>query len=351
MSPRKNGVSIMHVAPRAHTAQQEYRRILTYAGMVMLVSFVANAVLGISETQPVFVPVWGAGVAGAFWYLLARHERIPDLSRIASTAVPLTNTDHPTEIAPGIAYAVSGTVTSTAHIHDEPYHRGGDYLALTRITEVLRREERTNRDRLVWHEVHRHTVYAPEAHIGNVAFTPDENLLASMPTRRITPNPIMEQLPGCSVDATHLYEHGQSGARLSPNTIVSGDRRITHDAVPSDMPATLFGVPDGTRFAPFVAADGHILYTLWAGSLSEAITAMRRNHTSARRATRLVVAVVEIIAWTVLCAYFNIGDMVGLSSRGGAFTPVVLGGVVGISSVMLISILVNPRRFTAYASQ
>ena len=110
------------------------------------------------------------------------------------------------------------------------------------------------------------------------------------------------------------------------------------------MPATLFGVPDGTRFAPFVAADGHILYTLWAGSLSEAITAMRRNHTSARRATRLVVAVVEIIAWTVLCAYFHIGELVGVSTRWEAFTPVLLGSVIGISSVILISILVNPRR-------
>ena len=334
----------MHEAPRAHTSQQEYRRILTYAGMVMLVSLVANAVLGISESQPMLVPIWGAGVAGAFWYLLARHERIPDLSRLASTAVPLTATDRSVEITPGILYAISGTVTSDTPIHDAPYHRGGAYLALTRVTDVLRREERSNRDRLVWHEAHRHTVYAPVAQIGGYEFPPNEQVLAGMPTRRIAPNPVMDQLSGSTVDDVHLYEQGQAGARLSPNTIVRGDRRITHYAVPGTMPATLFGVPDGGTIVPFVAADGQILHNLWAGALPEVLATMRKDHAHARRATRLVVAIVEIIAWTVLCTYFHIGELVGVSTRWEAFTPVLLGSVIGISSVILISILVNPRR-------
>lgn len=323
----------------ADTGQREYRRILTYAGMIILVSWVANSMLGIRASWPMIVPLWGISVAGFFLYLLARYERIPDSSRLASHAVPLT-APFTMPTTPSRPAALSGTVTSGALISDIPYHQGGNFLALTRITEVLRREQHTQRDRLEWHEESQHTVYASQAQIGELTFTPDESVLVGMPRHRIAPSPIAAQLSEATSDERYLYIPGQAGARLGVGTLVRGDRRIAHYAVPSNVPATLFGVPEHGEMVPFVAADGQVIHSLWAGSLPEALATLRTQEATARRNTRLVVGVMEIIAWTVLCADFKVGTLV----EWGAYTAVVLGSIIGIASVVLVSTVVNPRQ-------
>lgn len=333
----------MKSATHAGTGTIGFGRILVYAGMVILVSVVANTMFGISEAIPMLVPIWGIAVAGVFLYFLAQHERIPDLSGLASRAVLIDAHATNTTIQPDTVYAVSGTVISDAPLADLPYHNGGDYLALERFMEEFRRQEGTDEDSLSWEDANRQTVYVDHARIGSFTFTPDSETMSMVPLKPIPPDPAMDRLIDAEVHDKYLYRY-VPGMRLGKWTSVVGDERFSYKAVPSNVPATLMGVPQGDAFVPYVAANGMVLHNLFLGSLADAVATLRGNYTKAQRNTRIAVAVVQIIAWTVLLGGLNVGAMLGLDNDQSLFIHLLLGIICGVMSVVVVSMAVNPRK-------
>lgn len=333
----------MKRATHAGTGTIGFGRILVYAGMVVLVSVVANAMFGISESLPILVPMWGIAVAGTFLYFLAQHERIPDMSGLASRAVLIDAHATNTTVQPETVYAVSSTVTSDTPLADLPYHNGGDYLALERFMEEFRRQEGTDEDTLSWEDANRQTVYVAHARIGSFTFTPDSETMSMVPLTPIPPDPAMDRLIDAEVNDKYLYRYAP-GMRLGKWTSVVGDERFSYKAVPSNVPATLIGVPQGNTFVPYVSANGMVLHNLFLGSLQDAVATLRGSYTTAQRRTRIAVAVVEIIAWTVLLGGLNVGAMLGLGSDESAFIHLALGIMCGIASVVIVGKFFNPRK-------
>ena len=332
----------MNGATHAGTGTIGFGRILVYAGMVVLVSVVANAMFGISDSIPILVPLWGIAVAGTFLYFLAQHERIPDVSTLASRAVLIDAHATTTTTQPDTVYAVSGTVTSDTPLADLPYHKGGDYLALERFIEEFRRQEGTDEDTLSWEDANRQTVYVAHARIGSFTFTPNSETMSMMPLNHIPPDPDLDRLIDAEVHDKYLYRY-EPGMRLGKWTSVVGDERFSYKAVPSNVLATLMGVPQGNTFVPYVSANGMVLHNLCLGSLQDAVATLRGNYTKAQRNTRIAVAIVEIIAWTVLLGGLNVGAMLGLGSDESTFTHLALGIVCGIVSVVIVGKVINPR--------
>lgn len=332
----------MKHATRADASTSGFGRILVYAGMVVLVSAVANLMFGVSETIPMLVPIWGIAVAGVFLYFLIQHERIPDMSGLASRAICIDAHATNTIIQPGTVYAVSGTVTGDAVLTDLPYHNGGDYLALERFLEVFRRQEGTDEDTLSWEDAGRQTVYVAHARIGSFTVTPDNEMMSMISFTPILPDPALERLVDAEVHDTYLYRY-EPGLRLGKWTSVVGDERFSYKAIPSNVPATLIGVPHGNTFVPYVAANGIVLHNLFLGSLNDAVATLRGNYAKAQRNIRIAVAVIQSIAWTVLLGGLNVGAVLGLDSDQSLFIHVVLGIIGGVLSVVVVGMVIKPR--------
>jgi len=211
----------MNHATRADASTSGFGRILVYAGMVVLVSAVANLMFGVSETIPMLVPIWGIAVAGVFLYFLIQHERIPDMSGLASRAICIDAHATNTIIQPGTVYAVSGTVTGDAVLTDLPYHNGGDYLALERFLEVFRRQEGTDEDTLSWEDAGRQTVYVAHARIGSFTVTPDNEMMSMISFTPILPDPALERLVDAEVHDTFVPLR----TRPAPRQVDIGGRR------------------------------------------------------------------------------------------------------------------------------
>ena len=333
----------MKSAIRAGTDTIGFGRIIVYAGIVVLISVVANIIFGISDSLPVLVPIWGIAVAGVFLYLLAQQERVPDLSVLANQAIAIDEHATDTVANPDTVYAVSGTVTSDTLLADLPYHKGGDYLLLERYTEEFRRQEGTDEDTLSWEDAGQQVVYAANARIGSFSFTPDNETMSAIPPTPIAPNPAMERLIDSEVRDKYLYRY-EPGVRLGNWTSVVGDERFSYKGVPSNVFATLMGVPQGDTFVPYVSANGMVLHNLFLGSLTDAVVTLRGNYTKAQRRTRIAVAIIEILAWTVLLAGLNVGAMLGVGSDEATFIHLLLGIVAGVLSVVMVSMVVNPRK-------
>lgn len=333
----------MKSTTRAGTSTVGFGRILVYAGMVVLVSVVVNVMFGISDAMPMLIPIWGIAVAGTFLYFLAQQERIPDLSGLASRAVLIDAHTTSTIIQPDTVYAVSGTVTSDTPLADLPYHKGGDYLALERFMEVFRRQEGSDEDTLSWDDANRQTVYVAQARIGSFTFTPDSETMSMITLKPIAPDPAMDRLIDAEVRDKYVYRY-ESGVRLGKWSSVVGDERFSYKAVPSNVPATLIGVPQGNTFVPYVSANGMVIHNLFLGSLQDAVATLRGNYTKAQRNTRIAVAVIEMLAWTVLLGGLNVGAMLGLNNNEATFIHLLLGIVCGVLSVVIVSMAINPRK-------
>ena len=71
-----------HIASSTRTATN----IMVITGLILVVSLVGNAILGISVQFPMLIPLWCVLVIGGSLYLLAYQEHVADVSHIIQGA-------------------------------------------------------------------------------------------------------------------------------------------------------------------------------------------------------------------------------------------------------------------------
>ena len=330
-----------HVASSTGTA----KNILMIAGGVLLVSIVGNAILGISVLFPMLVPLWCMLMIGGSLYLLAYQEQVPDVSHIIQRATVIDTYTAGRPILPNTVYAITDTITTDTPINDAPDHRGGNYVVLERIVEELYRENdaSNNHTRTVWKELAREPIFADPVRIGTYSFTPTTELLSTMPYQDLAADPVLEEREAVEVDRKYIYARGPLLFRLGQFGIAPGDKRISYRAVASNQRATLIGVPAGNTFTAFVSATGLTLYQLFAGTLSDAVNTMRHEYIKSRRQTRIVISIVQLIAWCVLFAMIDVGTRLAWGERA-LYVNITIGVICAIASVIIVSVLYDPAK-------
>lgn len=330
-----------HIASSTRTATN----IMVITGLILVVSLVGNAILGISVQFPMLVPLWCVLVIGGSLYLLAYQEQVPDVSHVIQRATVIDKYTAGRPVLPNTLYAITDTIMTDAPINDAPDHRGGNYVVLERIVEELYRENDSSNDhmRTVWKELARQSTFADPVRIGTYTFTPTTELLSTMPYQDLAADPVLEEREAVEVDKKYIYSRGPLLFRLGHFGIAPGDKRISYRAVASNQQATLIGVPAGTTFTPFVSPTGLTLHQLFAGTLSDAVNTMRGKFVKARRQTRLVVTVAQLIAWCVLCSMIDIGTQLAWGENA-LYVNLAVGAIGAIASVIIVSVLYDPAK-------
>lgn len=333
----------MEQSPQVASSTGTAKNILMIAGAVLLVSIVGNAILGISELFPMLVPLWCIGMIGGSLYLLAYQEQVPDVSHMIARATVIDTYTASRPVLPNTLYAITDTLTTDAPINDAPDHQGGNYVVLERIVEELYRENdsSSNHSRTVWKELAREPIFADPVRVGTYTFTPTTELLSTMPYQDLAADPVLEEREAVEVDRKYIYSRGPLLFRIGQFGIAPGDKRISYRAVASNQRATLIGVPAGNTFAPFVSATGLTLYQLFAGTLNDAVNTMRSDYVKSRRQTRIVVAVVQLIAWCILCSMIDIGTRLAWGDSA-LYVNLAVGAIGAIASVIIVSVLYDP---------
>ena len=334
--------------PNTASSKKTSNGIIAIVGIVVLVSLVANGILGLSRLFPPIIPLWGIAVIIGSLYLLAYQERVPDLSSIIKKAIILDTYTAGRPVLPNTVYAITDTITTDAPINDAPDHRGGDYVVLEQIVEELQREQdpassNDNSMRTVWKEIARRQVFADTVNIGTYTFTPTNELLTYMPYKDLAPDPVLEEREKVDVDKYYLYSKGPLLFRLGYIGQAPGDKRISYRAVESNQTATLVGVPAANTFNAFVSATGHTIHFLFAGTLDDAVNAMRSEFDKARRNTRIVVTLAQFIGWNVLFSLIDIGTRLSWGENA-IYVNLAVGVIFAIASVIIVSLLYDPSK-------
>jgi hypothetical protein len=228
-------------------------------------------------------------------------------------------------------------------LNDAPDHRGGNYVVLERIVEELYRENdaSSNHTRTVWKELAREPIFADPVRIGTYTFTPTSEFLTTMPYQDLAADPVLEEREAVEVDRKYIYARGPLLFRLGHFGIAPGDKRISYRAIVSNQRATLIGVPAGNTFTAFVSTTGLTLYQLFAGTLSDAVNTLRRDYVKSRRQTRIVVSIVQLIAWCVLFAMLDVGTRLSWG-ESAFYVNLAVGIICAIASVIIVSVLYDP---------
>lgn len=334
----------MALDPNTASSKSTSQGIIIIVVGVMMISIIANALLGISRLFPPLVELWGIIVVGGSLYMLAYQERVPDLSTLVKKAILLDTYTAGRPILPNTVYAITDTITTDAPINDAPDHRGGDYVALERIVEELQREQDTtnnNNVRTVWKEVARELIVADRVHIGKYTITPTKELLSTMPYIDLPADPVLEEREAVDVDKKYIYFKGPLLFRLGHFGDAPGDRRIWYRAIASNQTATLVGVPAENTFNEFVSATGQVIHSLFAGTLDDAVRVMRSEFDKARRNTRIVIMITQLIGWSVLFTQFDIGTRLSWGENA-LYVNLGVGAIFAIASVIIVSLLYDP---------
>ena len=99
----------------------------------------------------------------------------------------------------------------------------------------------------------------------------------------------------------------------------------------------------GNTFTAFVSATGLTLYQLFAGTLSDAVNTMRHEYIKSRRQTRIVISIVQLIAWCVLFAMIDVGTRLAWGERA-LYVNLTIGVICAIASVIIVSVLYDPAK-------
>ncbi len=333
-----------HIASSTRTATN----IMVITGLILVVSLVGNAILGISDQFPMLVPLWCVLVIGGSLYLLAYQEQVPDVSHVIQRATVIDKYTAGRPVLPNMLYAVTDTITTDAPINDAPDHRGGNYVVLERIVEELYRENDSSDDhmRTVWKELARESIFADPVRIGTYTFTPTTELLSTMPYQDLAADPVLEEREAVEVDKKYIYSRGPLLFRLGHFGIAPGDKRISYRAVASNQQATLIGVPAGNNtFTEFISDTGLTLHQLFAGTLNDAVNTMRNEFVKSRRQTRIVISIAQLIAWYVLCGMIDIGTRLAWGENA-LYVNLAVGAIGAIASVIIVSVLYDPIKST-----
>ena len=332
-----------HIASSTRTATN----IMVITGLILVVSLVGNAILGISVQFPMLIPLWCVLVIGGSLYLLAYQEQVPDVSHVIQRATVIDRYTAGQAVLPNTLYAITDIITTDAPINDAPDHRGGNYVVIERIVEEFTRENdaSNNHTHTVWKEIARTPLFADRVRIGAYTFTPTTELFSTMPYQDLAADPVLEERDATDVDKRYLYIKGPLIFRIGHFGTAPGDRRISYRAIPSDQRATLVGVPTGDTFAAFVSPTGLTLHQIFAGTLNDAVNTMRHEFVKARRQTRLVVTVAQLIAWCVLCSMIDIGTRLAWDENA-LYVNLAVGAIGAIASVIIVSVLYDPIKHT-----
>jgi len=333
----------MALDPNTASSNSTSRGIIMIVGFVMLVSIIANEILGIGRLFPPLVGLWGIIVIAGSLYMLAYQERVPDLSTIIKKATLLDTYTAGRPLLPNTVYAITDTITTDAPINDAPDHRGGDYVALERIVEELYRENDTSssHSQLRWKELAREVIVADRVRIGKYTITPTKELLSTMPYIDLTADPVLEEREGVDVDKKYIYSKGPLLFRLGQFGNAPGDKRISYRAIASNQTVTLVGVPAENTFNEFVSATGQVIHCLFAGTLNDAVNMMRSEFDKARRNTRIVIMIAQVIGWSVLFNQIDIGTRLSWGEHA-LYVNLGVGAIFAIASVIIVSLLYDP---------
>jgi Transmembrane protein 43 len=337
----------MEQSPHVASSKRTTQGITVIAGLIMAVSLVGNEILGISNTFPMVVPLWCMLMIGGSLYLLAYQEQVPDVSHIIQGATIVDTYTKELPVLPNTLYAITDTLTTDAPINDAPNHRGGNYVVLERIVEELYRENdaSSNHTQTVWKELAREPIFADPVRIGAYTFTPTTELLSTMPYQDLAADPVLEEREAVEVDRKYIYSKGPLLFRLGHFGIAPGDKRISYRAVASNQTATLIGVPAGDTFAAFVSPTGLTLHHLFAGTLSDAVNTMQHEFVKARRQTRIVITIVQLIVWYTLFAAIDVGTRLSWG-ESAFYVNLAVGIICAIASVIIVSVLYDPIKST-----
>lgn len=333
----------MALDPNTASSKSTSQGIMMIVGFLIIVSIIANELLGISRLFPPLVGLWGIIVIVGSLYMLAYQERVPDISTLIKKAIVLDTYTAGRPILPNTVYAITDTITTDAPINDAPDHRGGNYVALERIVEELYRENDTSssHSQLRWKELAREVIVADRVRIGKYTFTPTKELLSTMPYIDLPADPVLEEREGVEVDKKYIYSKGPLLFRLGQFGIAPGDKRISYRAVESHQKATLVGIPADNTFKEFVSSTGQVIHCLFAGTLDDAVNVMRSDFDNARRNTRIVIMIAQIIGWSVLCNQIDIGSRLSWGANA-LYVNIGIGAIFAIASVIIVSLLYDP---------
>ena len=316
-------------------------------GLVMVVSLVGNEFFGISNAFLMIVPLWCLLMIGGSLYLLAYQEHVADVSHIIQGATIIDTYTKCLPILPNTVYAITDTITTDALINDAPDHRGGNYVVLERIVEELYRENDSsnNHSHTVWKELARQPIFADTVRIGHVTFTPTTELLSTIPYQDLAADPVLEERETVEVDKRYIYSRGPILFRLGQFGIAPGDKCISYRGVATNQRATLIDVPDGNAFTAFISPSGLTLHRLLTGTRSDAINTMRHEFVKARRQTRIVMTIVQMIVWYILCAVIDVGTRLSWGENA-FYVNLAVSIICAIACVIVVSVRYDPIKST-----
>jgi hypothetical protein len=164
-----------------------------------------------------------------------------------------------------------------------------------------------------------------------------------MTYKDLAPDPVLEEREKVDIDKYYLYTKSPILFKLGYIGQAPVDKRISYRAVESNHTATLVGVPSGNTFNEFVSATGQVIHYLFAGTLDDAVRMMRSEFDKARRNTRIIIAIAQLIGWSVLFTQIDIGTRLSWGENA-IYVNLAVGVIFAIASVIIVSLLYDPSK-------